>query len=73
MAQYLYRIQPVWPEMLSKGSTELRTGLSRSTSRHLKELMAKGVLILAGRTLNQDDSSFGTVVFNAGSEDELGE
>jgi uncharacterized protein YciI len=32
--------------------------------------MAEGVVILAGRTLNGDDSTFGIVIFNAGSEEE---
>jgi uncharacterized protein YciI len=67
MAQFLYKIQPVRPEMLTEGSTETE---SRTVSEHfsyLKSLMEKGVVILAGRTLNTEYSSFGIVLFNAES------
>ncbi len=32
--------------------------------------MGKGVVILAGRTLNKDHSSFGITIINAGSDEE---
>jgi uncharacterized protein YciI len=35
----------------------------------LKDLKEKGVVILAGRTLNTDSSSFGIVIFRVDSED----
>lgn len=37
---------------------------------YLQRLLAEGVVILAGRTLNADESSYGIVIFEAGSEDE---
>src|SRR3972149_2295217 len=67
MQQYLYKIQPVRPGMLSEGPTEQE---SRAVSDHysyLKELMEQGTVILAGRTQNTDYSSFGIVIFNAQS------
>ncbi len=37
---------------------------------YLKQLMEKGMFILAGRTLNTDHSSFGLGIFKAASEQE---
>ncbi len=37
---------------------------------YLQDLMAKGVVILAGRTLNKDQSSFGIIIINAESDEE---
>lgn len=37
---------------------------------HLKGLLQEGKLILAGRTLNMDETTFGIVIFEAGSEEE---
>ena len=36
---------------------------------YLKALTDQGVVILAGRTLNTDESSFGIVIFRADSEE----
>ena len=36
---------------------------------YLRELTERGVVQLAGRTLNTDESSFGIVIFQAESED----
>jgi len=44
----------------------------RSSSQHfdyLKALTVQGVVVLAGRTLNTDESSFGIVILTAASED----
>ena len=68
MAQYLYKIQPVRPEMLTAGMTQFEEETMSVHFERLKELMAKGVVILAGRTQNTDYSSFGIVIVNADSE-----
>lgn len=39
----------------------------------MKGLTEQGVVILAGRTLNTDESSFGIVIFKAGSEEQARE
>ena len=67
MAQFLYKIQPVRPEMLTEGSTETESRIVGQHFSYLKDLMEKGVLILAGRTTNTEYSSFGIVLFNAES------
>ncbi len=67
--QYLYRIQPTRPAMLTDGPTEREAELVGQHFNYLKQLMEQGVVILAGRTQNTDPSSFGIIIFNAGSEE----
>ncbi len=68
--QYLYRIQPARPAMLAEGPTPEEAAIVGEHFAYLKGLTERGVVILAGRTLNTDESSFGVIVFNAASEDE---
>lgn len=70
MQQYIYRIQPVRPEMLSEGPTEEEKRITKEHFDYLKQLMEKGVFILVGRTLNTDYSSFGIGIFKAPSDEE---
>ena len=70
MPQYLFRIQPIRSVALSKGFTESE---SRTISEHfayLQKLTGEGTVLLAGRTTNTDNSSFGIVIFNATSEED---
>src|SRR5690242_16187036 len=68
--QYLYRIQPTRPAMLTEGPTPEEQRIVGEHFDYLKGLTEQGVLILAGRTLNTDESSFGITVFNAESDEE---
>ena len=68
MPGYLYRIQPTCPEMLSEGHTPKEAELTSQHFNYLKDLHGKGVVILAGRTLNTDPSSFGIIIFQAENE-----
>ncbi len=70
MATYLYKIQPVRPEMLTEGSNETEKRIVSEHFLYLEDLMGKGVLVLAGRTLNKDYSSFGITIINAESDEE---
>ncbi|OGO20357.1 MAG: hypothetical protein A2Z14_12365 [Chloroflexi bacterium RBG_16_48_8] len=65
--QFLYRIQPTRVEMLSEGSTEEEAEIVSAHFAYLKYLLEQGVLILAGRALNTDETSFGIVIFKAES------
>ena len=67
--QFLYKIQPTRPAMLSEGSTEQEATIVGQHFNYLKDLTEKGVLLLAGRTLNTDESSFGIIIFEADSEE----
>ncbi len=71
MPTYIYRIQPVRPEMLSSGATEEEAGITAEHFAYLDKLMNEGALILAGRTLNSDYSSFGIAIFNARDDDHM--
>lgn len=70
MMQYLYRIQPTWPAMLTDGPTQREQEIVGQHFEYLKQLVEQGVVILAGRTLNTDVSSFGIIIFNAASDEE---
>ena len=68
--QFLYRIRPVRLKMLIEGPTIEEDKAVAHHFEYLKELEAKGVLILAGRTMNMDESCFGIVILWAESEEE---
>ncbi len=73
MQQYLYKIQPARPEMLTEGPTEAESQIVSDHFFYLKDLVERGVVILAGRTQNNDYSSFGIIIFKAESEDQARE
>src|SRR5207244_1022938 len=73
LGQFLYRIQPVRHDMLANGSTEIESRVVSEHFNYLKQLTSDGVVILAGRTQNTDNSSFGIVLFNAGTVEEARE
>jgi uncharacterized protein YciI len=66
--QFLYRIQPARAEMLKSSPTKEESAIVEEHFNYLKNLTAKGVVILAGRTLTTDESTFGLVIFRAESE-----
>ena len=66
--QYLYRIQPVRNGFLIESTPE-EDVIVAEHFQYLQRLTEKGIVLLAGRTLNTDASSFGIVVFEAESED----
>lgn len=67
--QFLYRVQPTRPAMLSAGPTAEEAAIVADHFNYLKVLTSQGVLILAGRTQNTDETSFGIIIFRAESED----
>ena len=67
--QYLYRLRPTRPAMLSEGPTAEEQRVVGEHFAHLKHLAEQGTVILAGRTLNADPTAFGLVIFTAASEE----
>lgn len=65
--QYIYRIQPVRPQMLIE-STAAEDEAVAAHFDYLQNLTTAGTVKLAGRTLNTDSSSFGIIIFEAESE-----
>ncbi len=73
MKQYLYRVEPSGREILA---TDPEPGVVQTLEQHVayvRDLTQKGVLVLAGRTLNEDDTTFGIVIFQAESDSEASE
>ena len=68
--EYLYRIQPTRTAMLTEGPTPDEARIVSEHFAYLEALVGKGVVILAGRTLNTDPSSFGIVIFRADSPEQ---
>lgn len=68
--QYLYRIQPTRPAMLTEGPTPAEAEIVSQHFNYLRDLADQGIVLLAGRTLNTDESTFGIVIFRAASDDD---
>ena len=69
VTEYLYKIQPTRLEMLTQGPTPEEAAIVAQHFAYLKGLAEQGVVVLAGRTLNADESAFGIVIFKADSEE----
>ncbi len=67
MPQFLYRVRPARPGFLSAPTAD-ETAIVGEHFRYLEELTRQAVVLLAGRTLNEDASTFGIVLFQASSE-----
>ncbi len=67
--QFLYRIIATRPAMLSEGLTAAESAAMAAHFAYLQRLLAEGRLILAGRTQNTDEDSFGIAIITADSED----
>ena len=68
MHHFLYRIQPTRPEMLTEGLTEHESALVSEHFAYLQGLVARGTVLMAGRTQDTGTRTFGVVVFVAESE-----
>lgn len=68
--QFLYRVQPTRPAMLAEGPTPREMEAVSRHFEYLQDLTRRDIVLLAGRTLNTDPSSFGIVIFRAASKDE---
>ena len=66
--QFLYRLQVTRLEMLRGGPTPEEARVVGAHLDYLKKLAAEGVVILAGRTQTNDDTTFGIVILNAADE-----
>jgi uncharacterized protein len=73
MPNFLYRLQPVRLAMLVDGPTDSEVTIVGQHFAYLEKLVADGVVLMAGRTLNKDERTFGLVVFTTPSEAEARE
>ena len=65
MNQYLYFLKPVRLGMVTEGPTPEEAEIVSRHFAHLEALTEKGVMILVGRTQNNDKSTFGIAIFEA--------
>ncbi|MBK9782253.1 MAG: hypothetical protein IPP55_19825 [Anaerolineales bacterium] len=68
MGQFIYLLRPTRLGMVTEGPTSSE---AETVSRHfayLTDLTNKGVVILVGRTQNNDESTLGIVIFEADNE-----
>lgn len=68
MPQFLYLLKPTRLGMVTDGATPEE---AETVSRHfayLTDLTEKGVMILMGRTQNNDETTFGICIFEAEDE-----
>ena len=71
MPTYIYRIQPVRPQMLSQGASDEEARVTAEHFAYLQRLLEEGTLMLAGRTLTSDYSSFGIAIFEARDDEHM--
>jgi uncharacterized protein YciI/N-acetylglutamate synthase-like GNAT family acetyltransferase len=70
MPQFLYRIQPARPAMLTEGPTPEEARLVGEHFAYLQGLAARGTLLLAGRTTGSGAATFGIAIYEAPGENE---
>ncbi|KGR77376.1 YciI family protein [Ureibacillus manganicus] len=73
MEQYLYQLKLKPHYLINENWTEKEEGIISRHFQQLKKFTEEGKVILAGRTLNEDESGFGIVIFEAESETEANE
>lgn len=68
-SQYLYRITPTRDGFLLESTPE-EDALVSKHFQYLQALTARGIVLLAGRTLHTDETSHGLVIMEANSEED---
>jgi uncharacterized protein YciI len=69
MTQYLYRVRPARAGFLAAPTAEESARVSEHFA-YLKDLARRGTVLLAGRTQNEDETTFGIVLFEADTMDQ---
>lgn len=68
MPQFVYRLQPVRPGMLTEGPTADEERIVGEHFAYLQDLTARGIVKLAGRTLTTGPETFGICILEAVDE-----
>ena len=68
MQQWLYYLVPARLGMVTGEATQEEIETVSHHFAYLKDLTEKGVMILMGRTQNNDESTFGIAIFEAEDE-----
>ena len=67
---YMYTLHPTRLAMLTEGPTDAEKTLGEQHWAYSQDLLAKKIVIFAGRTLVTDENRFATVVIQTKSEEE---
>jgi uncharacterized protein len=65
LQQFITILNPTRIGMLTDGPTEFEEKTVSAHFEYLKELQKNGIVLLAGRTLTEDEKTFGIVIFMA--------
>ncbi|RTR33731.1 YciI family protein [Shewanella atlantica] len=68
MNQFIYQLRPTRVEMLSEGPDEQEALAIEEHFHYLQRLNEDKLVLMAGRTLTQDESTFGIVILEVDSE-----
>ncbi len=68
--EWLYVLKVTRLEMLTEGATEEEDRVVSDHYNHLKKNLEEDVVVLMGRTTNNDEDTIGLVIFRAESEAE---
>jgi len=68
MSQWIYMLKPARLGMLTNGATPEEDRIVGQHFTYLKDLTEKGVMILMGRTQNNDETTSGIAIFEAQDE-----
>jgi uncharacterized protein len=63
LQQFITVLKPTRLYMITEGPTEFEEKTVSAHFEYLKELEKKGIVLLAGRTLTEDEKTFGIVIF----------
>ena len=67
MPQFLYRVRPARPEFFGGPTADEEAAVGEHFT-YLEDLTRRRIVLLAGRTLNADPSTFGIVIFETSSD-----
>ena len=70
LLEFLYMVRPTRPGMVTEGPTPEEMAILGQHMSYLSDLTRQGQVLLFGRTQNNDENTFGLVVFTAPSEDD---
>ena len=68
MNHYLYQLKPTRANMLSDGPSVDEAAIIEQHFQYLMDLTNQKIVLMAGRTLTEDETTFGIVLLQAESE-----
>lgn len=69
LKEYLYLLRPTRLGMVTEGPTEHEQRVADEHFAYLTDLTERGVMLLVGRTQNNDENTMGIAIFRAPSDE----